>query len=240
MTSPAAGTDGDRPRLSSALIVEVALEQMRKTSYDQVTMRSIAQVLGTGPASLYVHVRDRAELDQMMVERIMGGLDLPVLDSRRWDEQVRRVLTDLLTAYRAHPGVARAALGAIPSVAGSLQLAEWLLSALLSAGVRGRDAAWAVDMLLLYVAAAAFDESVWVERGTWDDEGATTSNPEFAAFFRTLPPRFPTLRRYAREASEGTPGERFQFGIGVILGGLTSRSVAGRGDETAEPTRAGR
>src|SRR5437868_15246901 len=54
-------------RLSTDRIVEVAIDQMRERGYDAVTMRSIARELGTGPASLYAHVANRAELDQLVV-----------------------------------------------------------------------------------------------------------------------------------------------------------------------------
>ena len=59
-------------RLSADRIVAVAVEQMREHGYDAVTMRSIARELGTGPASLYAHVANRAELDQLVVGWVCG------------------------------------------------------------------------------------------------------------------------------------------------------------------------
>src|SRR4051794_26358015 len=59
-------------RLWADGIVTVAVEQLRERGYDAVTMRSIAGELGPGPASLYAHVANRAELDQLVVGWVCG------------------------------------------------------------------------------------------------------------------------------------------------------------------------
>src|SRR3954471_23189093 len=76
-------------RLSADRIVEVAVDQMREHGYDAVTMRSIARALGTGPASLYAHVANRAELDQLVVGRVCSQWEVPDPDLDRWDDQLR-------------------------------------------------------------------------------------------------------------------------------------------------------
>src|SRR3954463_3142656 len=95
---------GEEPkeRLSRDRIVDVALAQMREKGYEAVSMRSIAKELGTGPASLYAHVANREELDQLLVDRVARGFPIPEPDPERWDEQLKQALLDMLAVYRAH------------------------------------------------------------------------------------------------------------------------------------------
>src|SRR3954452_6186964 len=90
-------------RLSADRIVEVAVGQMREHGYDAVTMRSIARELGTGPASLYAHVANRADLDQLVVGWVCGQWQIPEPDPDHWDDQLRASLIDMLSLYRANP-----------------------------------------------------------------------------------------------------------------------------------------
>ena len=41
--------------------------------YEAVSMRKVAQALETGPASLYAHVANKKELDQLLVDRAAAG-----------------------------------------------------------------------------------------------------------------------------------------------------------------------
>jgi len=215
-----------KPRLTQEAIVDVALQQMRASGYDGVTLRSIARALDTGPASLYAHVSGRAVLDQLVVDRIMSSVALPAPDDTCWRAQVTQVLVGLLDAYRAHPGVARAAIANVPSSSGSLRLADHLLGTILLGDVEPRDAAWAVDVLLLYVSAVSFEESVWAAReGISLDElsQAPTLNDELETYFVGLAREHPHLSAHARLLASGTPQKRFEFGIAAILDGLRRR-----------------
>ena len=87
---------------------------MAREGYDAVSMRSLARELGTGPASLYTHVANREELDQLVLERVVAEVPMPEPDPDRWQEQVKQLLRDILDAYQAHPGSARAAMGLLP------------------------------------------------------------------------------------------------------------------------------
>src|SRR4051812_8669584 len=144
-------------RLSADRIVQVAVDQMREHGYDAVTMRSIARELGTGPASLYAHVANRAELDQLVVGRVCSQWRIPDPDPERWGEQLREALVELLELYRANPGVARCTLGMIPLDAGMLAATERLVALLRAGRVQDQHAAWFIDVASLYVASVAVE-----------------------------------------------------------------------------------
>lgn len=164
-------------RLSVERIVDVAIDQMRAHGYDAVTMRSIARELGTGPASLYAHVSNRAELDQRVVGRVCAQWQIPDPDPDRWDEQVRESMTGLLTLFRANPGVARCTLGMVSLDAGLLQVTDRLLALLGAGGVSDQHASWFIDVGCLYVASVAVEEDIWRERAA---QPARTGEERFA------------------------------------------------------------
>jgi AcrR family transcriptional regulator len=214
-------------RLSADRIVDVAIEQMRERGYDAVTMRSIAKDLGTGPASLYAHVANRAELDQLVVGRVAGAWQIPDPDPGRWDEQLREALCDLLALYEAHPGVARCSMGMIPLEPGILVSTERMLALLRAGGVADQDAAWFVDLVALYVGAVAVEGDIWRERGS-DAVGEYSEEAvgaEVRNIFAALPAEhFPMLTAMAGVLVSGDGQERFEFGLDLLIAGLKARA----------------
>lgn len=211
-------------RLSTDRVVEVAIDQMRQHGYDAVTMRSIARELGTGPASLYAHVANRAELDQLVVGRVCSQWQIPEPDPDRWDEQLRRSMRDLLELYRANPGVARCTLGMIPLDPALLAVTERLVALLKAGGVSDQHAAWFVDVGSLHVASVAVEEDIWRERGALHDPATVSEEAvvdRVREVFAHLPAdRFPWLSSLAETMTTGTGDERFAFGIDLLVGGL--------------------
>src|SRR5207247_9642587 len=80
-----------RPRvpLTRDAIVEAALHVLDREGLDGLSMRRVAEELGTGAASLYWHVRNKDELIQLLSERLAAEIELPAPDPSRWQEQPR-------------------------------------------------------------------------------------------------------------------------------------------------------
>ena len=211
-------------RLSTDRIVEVAITQMREHGYDAVTMRSIARELGTGPASLYAHVANRAELDQLVVGRVCSQWQVPDPDPEHWDDQLREGLFELLELYRANPGVARCTMGMIPLDPGALVVSERWIALLKAGGVADQHISWFIDMCSLFVAAVAMEEDIWRERtGGQDPDGDAEADVvgNVRSVFEQLPAEhFPLLRALAGTMTTGTADDRFRFGIELLVGGL--------------------
>jgi AcrR family transcriptional regulator len=221
-------------RLSVDRIVEVAVDQMRENGYDAVTMRSIARELGTGPASLYAHVANRAELDQLVVGWVCSQWQVPDPDPERWDDQLRGCLTELLALYRANPGVARCTLGMIPLQPGLLVVMERLVALLKAGGVSDQHCAWFTDVSALFVASVAVEEDIWRERHREQGPEGTAATEhlteEFVVgqvrkVFQSLPPEhFPLLSAMAATMTNGSADDRFGFGVDLLGGGLKALS----------------
>src|ERR1700721_2935963 len=86
------------PALTREDVVAAAVAVMQAEGLDRVTMRRIANDLDTGPASLYVYVRNTAELHAAMLEDLLGQVDLaPVTAAGDWRERLIAVLTSYTT-----------------------------------------------------------------------------------------------------------------------------------------------
>ncbi|MDQ2677101.1 MAG: TetR/AcrR family transcriptional regulator [Actinomycetota bacterium] len=104
-----------RPRadgITVERIVDVAIRLVDDEGLAALTVRRIGDELGTGSASLYRHVASREELIVLMVDQVIGEVDLPdpELPARermaQLAHELRRVLLDhaaLLPALTAAP-----------------------------------------------------------------------------------------------------------------------------------------
>jgi len=228
VTLPPQKHEAARPRLTTERIVDAAMELMKRDGYDNVSMRSLARELDTGPASLYAHVANKDELDQYVIDRISALLELPEPDPERWQEQLKDVLRETLQLYRDHPGAARAAMGMIPTMEGGLRAADGIMAICLAGGTAPQAAAWFCDLAAAYVGATAYEESIWTSRENSTPAGEEPDHPAIDEQLRQLmeavADRFPTLSRYSAEMTAGDGDDRFEFGLDVLVSGLAAVS----------------
>src|SRR5438045_7753763 len=96
--------------LTRDAIVEAALRVLDREGMDGLSMRRVAEELGTGAASLYWHVRNKDELLQLLNERFAAEVELPEPDPSRWQEQLKEVAHQMRSAAHRHRDLARISL----------------------------------------------------------------------------------------------------------------------------------
>src|SRR6185437_4574718 len=151
-STPRSRSTRDRPAkspLSEDVILDTAMRLLREEGLDAVTMRRLASELDTGPASLYVYIRNRDDLLNALFDRVGGMVEVQEPDPARWREQLHRLVDNLLKVLASHRGIARMAVANVPTGENSLRVADNLMGLLLAGGVTPRDAAWACDILPL-------------------------------------------------------------------------------------------
>ncbi|MBN9153292.1 MAG: TetR/AcrR family transcriptional regulator C-terminal domain-containing protein [Microbacterium sp.] len=204
-------------------ITDAALDVVASQGYDALSMRSVAAVLDTGPASLYAHVVNKGDLDELIIGRLCAGIALPLPDAAHWREQIIDVCTQLRDQYLAYPGVSRAALAMEVTDLDILRVNEAMLAILVEGGVDPQSAAWAIDALFLYVGAYALEASI-VAPAEPDAEDWRVSPADRDALirrFRALPTdRFPHITRYAEQLTSGVRHERFDFTLRLMIDNL--------------------
>ncbi|MGD9989232.1 TetR/AcrR family transcriptional regulator [Pseudonocardia sp.] len=213
----------NRRTLSREAIVGAALKVLKAEGIDAVSMRRVATELGTGAASLYAHVANKDELLALVFDEVAGEIVLPEPDPRRWREQVTELWTESRAVMARNGDIARVAIGAVPMGPNSLRLAEATTAILRAGGVPPRPAAWAVDIIGMFVAASAI-EFAQHERAGVDQEAYYR---QVADYFRSLPPElFPVLASLSGDLTSGDADERFAFGLRLLVGGLAAEADA--------------
>jgi len=218
---PAAGR---KPALSVPVIVAAAIEVLDEAGFAGLTMRRVADRLGTGPASLYAHVTGREELLELVFDALVGQVKLEEPDPARWREQARRLLRDLRDILASHTDAALAGLGRVPTAPQTLAAAEVLTAVLRAGGLTDRVVALGFDQLVLYVSASAY------EAGLYRKADPAEIERYFAgvhAFYDSLPPdRYPVLAAIAPEMTGPDGDDRFEFGLNALIAGLEAISAA--------------
>ncbi|HEX3787625.1 MAG TPA: TetR/AcrR family transcriptional regulator [Pseudonocardiaceae bacterium] len=205
-------------------ITDAALAVLATEGYDALTMRSVAGVLDTGPASLYAHVVNKADIDELIIGRLCAELVLPEPDPAAWREQIIDVCAQIRDQYLKYPGISRAALAMAPTNLDVLRVNEGMLAILLAGGIEPQTAAWAIDALSLYTGAYALEISLVAQRQSQEDDGWVVSRDELVRRFAALPAdQFPQTRRHAAELTSGTGHERFDFTLSLIIDNLARR-----------------
>jgi AcrR family transcriptional regulator len=207
-----------KPALTRAGIVAAAIAVMQAEGLDRVTMRRLAQDLDTGAASLYVYVRNTAELHAAMLDELLAGVDLsPVTAAGDWRDRLITVLWSYTRILLEQPGLAPSVLVTRPSGPAYLSLAEGILALLSAGGVAADRAAWAVDLLLHFATSTAAEQGT--RQRTID---ASDEEDAVAAALRTAPAAtYPHLAALGAEELMSGPGpDRLTWGFSVLINGV--------------------
>jgi len=215
---------GRKPTLSVPVIVAAAIEVLDETGFAGLTMRRVADRLGTGAASLYAHVSGREELLELVFDALVGQVKLEDPDPARWREQVHRLLRDLHDILASHTDAALAGLGRVPTAPQTLAAAEVLTGVLRAGGLTDRVVALGFDQLVLYVSASAYEAGLYRKADPGEIERYFAG---VHAFYASLPPgRYPVLTAIAPDMTGADGDERFEFGLNVLIAGLEAASAA--------------
>jgi AcrR family transcriptional regulator len=212
---------GRKKPITVDAIIETALGIVAREGYDALTMRRVAGALETGPASLYAHVVNKQDLDDLLIGRLCAEIEIPEPDPRTWRAQIIDVCAQIRDQYMRYPGISRAALAVAPTNLETLRVSEGMLGIVLAGGVDPQTAAWAIDSLTLYINAFCLELSSIGKHV--DQEGRTVSRDELLRRFAALPDTFPHTKRHAAEVTSGTALDRFEFTLNLIVAGLDGR-----------------
>jgi AcrR family transcriptional regulator len=216
-----------KPPLSAEAIVDVALTLLDAEGLEAVTMRRVAELLGTGPASLYQHVSGKDELLELLFDRVAGEIELPAAPADGdWQEPLKALLRSMRTVLSSHRDIAYVTLGRIPTGSNALGIAEGMLAIMDAGGVPSAVSTYAVDTLALFIGAVSYEDSIRASQfGGEEAEYFERVHEYFAA----LPAdRFPTLARLSEQLTrpEEGPDDRFEFALDVQVRGIAALAAA--------------
>jgi AcrR family transcriptional regulator len=196
-----------RPQLTRERVVAEAL-----------TMRALAARLGVVPGALYHHVRNKDQLQDLVLDGVLAEVDFHLDPSQPWTEQLTLLAQRLRAVLEDHPGVAAILKTRDPLGPHSLALAEAFLSPLQTAGFADREAGLAFFLLLDYTIGFAVSSPTSVNE---QRVGDAAIRAQLHQFFRSLPPdRFPALVALGEHVWLDNRDERFTAGLDVLVDGL--------------------
>jgi len=204
-----------KPALTRAGIIDAALVILAEEGLGKVTMRRIAAALDTGPASLYVYVRDTADLHAQILDALLGRVD-PPSGQGSWRDRIHEVLGSYAVVLFTYPEIARITMTTHPTGEHYFALIESLLELLSEGGVRDEVAAWGIDLLLASVTASAVEHGDAVAKG----ENGNSLAPLADAIAVAPQNSYPRIVGLGGEMLSGTGPERFRWGVDVLLNGL--------------------
>ena len=216
-----------RTPLTQEAIVEAALRILASDGYDALSMRRVAADLGTGAASLYAHVANKDELLKLAIDRVFAHMEFPEPDPDLWVEQLREAMRETRRLLQTHPGLARAMLGQVPMGPNGLRLIEGFMGLLRAGDLPDKVAAWAGDVVSLYVVASVFEDDIrYSTHGETSLEAVQAWAEEMKGYIKSLPTSvFPNMVALAEPLFEtGGADGRFEFGLDLMLRGLASHS----------------
>lgn len=215
-----------KPALTREGIVDAALLILEHEGLSKVTMRRIAAALDTGPASLYVYVRNTEDLHAQILDVLLDRM-APIPRGGSWRDRLHELLASYAGILFAHPAIARMSMTTHPVGPHYFALVESILDLLSEGGVPDASAAWGVDLLLSAVTAGA------VEHGTATTIGDNAQSLTLvAAAIAVAPDRaYPRIVALGDDMLAGTGIERFHWGIDVLINGILSTQR----DGTVEP-----
>src|SRR5919202_3820456 len=95
------GRRGPEPTLSRHQITRTAVQLADAEGLEAVSMRKLAARLNAGPTSLYWHVSSKDDLHELMVDEVIGEIELPE-PSGDWRTDLRSIALASYQTYRRH------------------------------------------------------------------------------------------------------------------------------------------
>lgn len=214
-SSPAAATRRTRGRPAVPLdrILATALQLVDEEGAEALSMRSLAQRLESGTATLYRHFGNRASLVTHVIDRVFGEVDLDprVLAGLSWDRACRAVAQAMFDALGRHRRIAPLLMEQTPTGPNAMVLRERCLAVLLDGGLPPSLAARAYATLARYVLGFAIQLA---------GSGNDAERERASAHFHHVPPaEFPATLAVADSLPVPLEDE-FSFGLDLIVDGL--------------------
>jgi len=198
-----------RPALTRPLVVRTALRLVDEHGLSALTMRALATELQVSPMALYNHVRDKEELVDLMLDLILGEVELSTV-AGNWATQMRALVCSYHQVLTAHPGLAGFTAPRSES-APTAWIMDRGLGLLLGAGFSPPEAADAFFALFTYTVG-------YHQMGHVDPRDYSALPPE----------QIPSITTVTAHLSGVHQQGRFESGLDVLLAGLQTTQLSRR------------
>jgi TetR/AcrR family tetracycline transcriptional repressor len=218
-----------REPISRDAIVAAAIGLLDREGLAALSMRRLGEELGAGAASLYWHVGSKDGLLDLVLDELIGEVEVPDPDAVRWQEQLKETARSQRRVSLRHPYLVRVSIGRIPMGPNALRITERTLSILRTGGLSPRLAVQGYLLLIDTVNGFTMDETGVEDGGTPQLPADELQKVADMArdYIASLPKeQFPNMTELAGEFAFSDPDERFEILIDIFVDGLARRAAA--------------
>lgn len=202
-----------RPRsLEPTALAAAALAVIDRDGLERLTMRAVATELRMSTMGLYRYVQDRAQLEILVVDLVMAGIDTSRPAGGGWQQQVAAMVRRVRDTLAGHPQVIPLTLRQRHRSVGILRWSETVLAILTDAGLTGPRRVVGLRALLSYVVGALQLEYLGPLSGPGTEAIAALPAEDFALMTQT-----------ARQARDVDPDAEFDGGLALLLHGIEAQ-----------------
>ncbi len=224
---PERGRRGPKPKLTVDEIVAAAVGIADSEGLAALSMRRVAQALGVSPMSLYTYVPSKAELVDVMLDRMVGEARDVFPPGATWREKLTlRAMQDWERGQR-HPWMLQLGKHRPPLGPNLLRRYESLLGILEEVGLSELEMDRVAVLLLSYIQGsvrqAVEAQQVQQQTGVSDAQWWLSQEPWLALVMN--PEQFPLATRVGAVVGETfesitDPATNFEFGLQRVLDGI--------------------
>lgn len=223
------GRRGPKQRLSPEALVDAAVALADAEGLEALSMRRVAQALGVSPMSLYTYVPSKAELIDLMFDRVLAEAADPDDTVVGWRAKLAFIARQRWALELKHPWLLDLAMQRPPLGPNVLRKAEVAMRVFEGVDLEPREIAMAAQALQNYVVGA-----LHAARDAREAEARSGISLEawFAAVAEELAERvdkdaFPLMARMSEAGKlqaldHDELQARFEFGLQRMLDGLES------------------
>jgi AcrR family transcriptional regulator len=202
--------------LSLESIVDAAVDVIEADGLGALTMRRLAKRLQCSPMALYRHVADKQELIGAIADHYLADLELPDTGGLSWQETIIVIATGVHRAFLDHPPLEEVLAIRHVDTAVVFRADERVLEALYEAGLRGREAVHALDVIASYAVGSTL--RLAAARAGGSGQGKRLER------IRELPAEdFPRMRELAGELVTVDFTLTFEDGLRLLIDGIEQR-----------------
>jgi AcrR family transcriptional regulator len=237
---PARRAHAQAPSLSRDQIVQAAIEAADEEGAEAISMRRVASRLGSGTMTLYWYVSNKQDLLDLMVDQVLGEIELPTLPLGDWRADLKMIANNTRAVLHRHRWMAPLVSFRKPLGPNWLRHREASLAALDDVGFDAATMASVVNTLNVYVLGFVRDElandgaegqgaggqGAGGQGAGGQGAGGHGHGPEgqVPADLDIDEGLYPTFARQLREVGEvGHDDRDFEFGLDSLLDGIGSR-----------------
>jgi AcrR family transcriptional regulator len=218
---------GPRPRLTVEAITRAAIELADAEGLAALSMRRVAERLGTAAMSLYTYVPGKAELLDLMLDAVCAETARPEEVPGGWRGRLEQVARENWALYRRHPWLVHIAPGRPVLGPGTIAKYDYELRAVEGVGLTDMEMDSVLTLVLGHVSGTArgLVDAAQAERrtGMTDLQWWEAHAPLLEKVFD--PERFPVAARVGETAGAALeaaydPEHAFEFGLKRVLDGI--------------------